>query len=497
MTIQVPMSWLLARLEWPSGLVRERACGGIARLLIDPTHRMQTEVALLAWIAQQQLESRVCNGLLAFAKARDLGGQHVLPELRCIRESIQRPSILSQVLLGDLFLGADFELDCAGWHSGHAPEDFLRDPFFLKYVKHFLPPQHYRQAAQLESHTKRPLIRQWEYEWLQIVRSLGLKVSEEPLHWANAPPEGRYAAMDFRVGDVYRSALLRALAWMVDIQALSAVDVGVFVLPMCPIDVGLWRVQPQRPPAWLPTVSASTCAVDTTPAQVWGAIERMLSAQRASSDPWIVGAVLGLCGDCEHLFFIEVQSVFQRCLGPRAPSSEALMRCVDQSTCALLVPPSVALGGTLHCEKGHFMVQELDDWLVLPACVRVRPWTIPRWQHWRVWWGLCFPSPCLATRPIKIETTADAVNLEGDDVIIGRWVDWTDGVTEQLTRNLPPRCGQVLYLRRETVDAFAKEHACVLCWVCRVTSYSRQYGAGDFKASDTFQLFGETRLATD
>lgn len=494
MSNHAPMSWLLARLEWPSGLVRERACDGIARLLVDPANRRRAEEELLGWIAHQQLESRACNGLLALARARDLGGQQVLPEPPRVRASIQRPSILSQLILRHLSPSTESESVYANYHSGPAPIDLQGDAFFLAHAKYFLPPQHYRQAEQLERHTRRPFIRQWEYEWVRIVQALQLKASEEPLRWANAPYEGRYAAMDFRIGDVYRSALLRALAWMVDTRALSAADSELFVLPVCPIDVGLWRVQPQRPPAWVPTISASTSAVDTTPAQVWGAIERMLSAQRASSDAWLIGAAHGLCGNTEHPFIIDVRSVFQRCVGPRAPSAEALMRCVDKRGSALFGPPSVALEGTLDSEAAHSTADEIDDWHVLPACVRVRSWTIPRWQHWRVWWDMYFPSPCLSAAPLTIEATTDAVDLKEGDATIGRWVDWTDGVGELLLRNLPPRSGQVLYLKRDAVDAFSKQHGFVLCWVCRIMSFSRKHGTGDFDQSDSYQLFGETRL---
>ena len=488
------MSWLLARLEWPSGLVRERTCAAIAQLLGDSSHRHAVNRRLLEWIGRQCLESLACNGLLALVRAKELNGEHVLPRRADLTSALQRPSVMSKLLLCYLFPQEPVEHTWPDLHSGPSPEDARGDPFFTEHVRYYLPQQHYRDAEWLEKKTHTPFLRQWKYEWHSIVRGLGLKPTEEPLRWANAPYEGRYAAMDFRLGDVYRSAFLRALAWLIDKEAISETDSELFALPLCPIDVGLWRVKPQRTPPWWPRISATSQMVDTTPAQVWGGIEVALKAERSSDAPWVLGAACGFAGDVEHPFLVEVHGLFQKCDGPRAASAESVARWIDSRKRALHGPPSVSIEGQISVEPEHVTPDVLDDWWVLPACVRVRPRPIHRWQHWRVWFDMHLSSPCLSSAQPVIEVDEDAVLVKDGGEVIGRWVDWTNGVGELLTRNLPPRAGQVLYLKRSAVEQFTSEHGCVFCWVCRVTNYSRKYSSGDFGESETCRLFGETRL---
>ena len=66
MHVEHGLRLLFTQLTWPSGLVRERACVQIAKLLLDPEYSGETRARLIAWMKSQNLESVNALGLLPF-----------------------------------------------------------------------------------------------------------------------------------------------------------------------------------------------------------------------------------------------------------------------------------------------------------------------------------------------------------------------------------------------------------------------------------------------
>src|SRR5579859_6623347 len=131
--------WLLSRLTWPSILVRERACIGLANLLL---HRQLGDIActtLLDWIARQRLESVAAIGILPFLRAQIQDSAYRAP-FTTLMQAVHAPSILTWLLLNELDSAQNLPLADVCKHNETAPKDFSPPPFFEKYVDNFLPP---------------------------------------------------------------------------------------------------------------------------------------------------------------------------------------------------------------------------------------------------------------------------------------------------------------------------------------------------------------------
>jgi len=93
---------LFARLESPSGIIRERAATGISNLLGHPDHSNIVLGRLIEWIAAAKLESLVVVGLLPIAKAARMFRNKLQIDVTNLRSAIPRPSVVSDLLLSEI-----------------------------------------------------------------------------------------------------------------------------------------------------------------------------------------------------------------------------------------------------------------------------------------------------------------------------------------------------------------------------------------------------------
>ena len=90
---------LIARSFWIGALVRERASGQLAHLLLNPKTEDATLTALLTGLSSEMLESRVLIWLLPMVNASRSGWNAPIEQ---IKKAIQAPSIVSEHLLSEL-----------------------------------------------------------------------------------------------------------------------------------------------------------------------------------------------------------------------------------------------------------------------------------------------------------------------------------------------------------------------------------------------------------
>jgi hypothetical protein len=230
---------LFTQLAWPSGLVRERACVQIAKLLLDPEHSDVTLHYLFLWMKTQQLESLAALGLLPLLRARLDRSDFNLPRVEDLTSAISRPSLLSALLLHDLFPNDSESLEHSLRHSGDVPQGFSPDVFFGKYVETFLPPYFDFLAGLIEESEVIAFRRHWAFEWQRLVDETGVKLTDRNLYfWFGSGSEKeRVFATDTKLSEVYRSAFLRALAWAVSSDRMDASGAIVLAEETCPVNL--------------------------------------------------------------------------------------------------------------------------------------------------------------------------------------------------------------------------------------------------------------------
>lgn len=484
---------LLSRLTWPSPLVQERACRSLASLLRDTEMRGETWEHLSHWLRTQPLEICSVAGLMVLARAAideelassTLSSQNTqadtswLPAIKEVVEALGSPSLLSWLVLRDVYNKPELELHQsvsggAALHSGEPPSDFKLSAFFLDHRTECVPPV-YDRLVQMVTDDGINLMRQWAFEWKNLIDRTGMERSTTSLHfWLRGSYSKEHYPMGLpRMGEVYRSAFLRALAWAYETQRFALGDAVSFAAMLRPVDLELWRTEPASRPIWWPyarenTVklnpqnepatepipSSSPIVLNCAPTEVWDQVEslwnRAAQFQADSSlvpeedhaaageygqqpehlqqNNWQLIAARAPVVQGETLYLLEIFGVFQRCNGPKSPSLEEvatwigggveLSESMDSQNTLTCVTGPQAFGsdgsplrfrGLISPEDPDERAQTFDDWDLLPATCPVSIWASLPWQFWRTRGMIWFPAPYLSPQTLQ----GDPLHFEG------------------------------------------------------------------------------------
>lgn len=497
---------LLAQLEWPSGVVKERACVSIAELLGNPGTAGSVRAELLRWLGAQTLESFSAYGLLPLTYAKTQSATFDL-SVREIRASIKRPSLLSWLLLRDLGSDYDEPLENSLCHSSDVPAGFEVRTFFDKYVKSFLPPIYAIWSTRIEDKYSIPFHQQWAFEWESILEKTNTQPSTEGVDFWVGWREGqeRYAAVDLHLSEVYRSAFLRAIAWAVDRGGMPTRDGCFLAARTCPLDLELWALRPHPRPSWWPRTQESASPVDTVAGQVWTQLDALWEQQWSvgmteeilSGPDTILAEADGRVHAGTAVYDLSIYGVFQKCNGPIAPEPEQIgsWLCEDDRGVAPGFRSLLRFQGAVPSADPNDCIRPFADWTLLPSGGYANSIPTPRWQYWRMRRGIWLPSPALVKEQLTFGREDDwIVSRDEQNRVLGYWGDWTDGVSEKVIDELPPATGHSLLIPRSVVDQFAAATGSTFCWVCRLTGYTRQHTYEAFKSYSTWRILGATRV---
>ena len=355
------------------------------------------------------------------------------------------------------------------------PSDHEIDPAFLKSMGKF-PPTLYRDwAGQIELRENIPFIRQWDYEKQRILDRFTIKPSEESLDFRRTGSEPRHAILDLPLGEVHRSAFLRALAWAHHEHGLHRDHCVFFAATLCPLDFGLWQVRPVgRPDWWLAPVAVES-PMDVAPAAIWSKLEAdLVPIDQGVLREWTLTQAQGPIRVGVATYDLSVWGIFQRCVGPESPEPEVLA-----DWCASLEPlpwkgPSMhSMEGQVSARPPDDGTQQFADWQVAPTAFPIHARKLLRWQWWQLSRPAWLPSPLLCRDAVHFRHTAAGLEATSGARPIGRGTTWTDGLAETLDPPVPPASGQALHTRRDVLMKYARDGNWTFCWVCRLTAYLR------------------------
>jgi hypothetical protein len=483
---------LLARLTWPSGMVRERSCTALTDLITDPNEQPQTADAILHWIHNQRLESVACLGLLPFVKMKQFRRDAVLPAIGQFRAACARPSIQYECLLGYLFPGEESALSLGHGHSGAIPPDFLPDGIFSE--------QHARMSRTCSDGVTLlgrafnvSLLQRWAYETHQAsVRGLS-EDANASYYWGRRDDE-HYVAFDTILSETFRSGYLRTLAWLAETHEGSRASCRTEAIRSLPLDLGLWFADPQPMPKWWPIIAThANDMIDTVPAEVANSVESLWALREA--DDWVIGMASGRVSEGSATYDLEIFGLFQSCTGPQTPTAESLFETAPWGKGGLrLMPVSAEYQGVVRESSPDDLAVHMDDWQIVPGVRFAPPWPVPRWQWWRAIRSMWAPLPLLSVEgKLNVTCGADRVEFWDGEEPLGIWRDWSLGLSEQQTANLTPRTGQALMLRRSAVDRFAASKGYTFCWAYRVNGFQRKR-IGQYDEFGISYVIGATNL---
>jgi len=504
---------LFDRLAWPSCCVKECAAAAIAELLANGLAVKEAPGSLLRWISTQRMESLAAYGLLPVVRAQAAGARFQPAFISELRDSVRQRSILAWLLLREIAPEPRLTIDPFLAHGPEVPQSFTSPPFFGEHARQYLPPIYLDVAEELEKALGVSFVRQWAYEWVLLLDRIGLEATRKGGdYWISRSIEGLlYGPTDPVLSEVYRSAYLRTIARMVTSHAMSQKKALELAAQSCPLDLELWELLPRSRPDWWPKTASSDPGLDTGPIDIWNQVEGLWQKQ-TTGEPfvqgdqigreWVVAAASGLVGGSETtIYHLEIFGALQRCLGgsvPRAAETLSAFSGEDGESLALPLRGQslLRLQGVAPPLLPKVFLRRLGDWQVLPLTCELRLNTTPRWQAWRLWKRPLMPAPWFAHGPCDVRCSHGFLATHSDGKIVGRWGDWTDGLTERHMEGIPLNAGQMLLMPRTLVAELAANESATLCWACRLTSHTRQEHTRKCIAFADCRVLGASRIVS-
>lgn len=482
---------MLSRLAWPSGMVRERACVAIADLLFDFRCAEITEKGLINWIKAQALESISSIGLIIFLYNKTARADFMLPSRETLTAAITKPSLLSYIILKELFPEETISIDIQSMNSGQVPDEFDIDPFFIKYSRNFLPPVYMDIFEHIELEREVPLIKQWAFEWNKILECLGKSPSSQSLNFFYENQYSDYTVVrDVYLSEVYRSAYLRTISWSIASGTISKNEGDILAIKTFPIDVGLWFLKSNLRPDWWPMHETPLESVDI-PTRVWDLIKTLWRKQQSIKDEWVIAEASGYVYRGNSLYDLEINGFFQKKSDEQTHNLELLSNQYRSINEINYDPFKSGLGFQGLIEPRSMDSFQTQFGEIIPASCFIRPLTTPRWQFWRMYREIWFPNPCISPYLLafKCSNSNNAIIVSDLEEIIAKWFDWRNIIIEKATANLPPLTGQYLQIKRDKINEFIQENDLTFCWICRLIKYERDHSYKEYTYSMNHRIY--------
>jgi hypothetical protein len=317
-------------------------------------------------------------------------------------------------------------------------------------------------------------------------------------HYVSGYRESCLNGATSRIGEVYRSAFLRTVAWLELSGLIDQNEYAEYSLKMCPIDPSIWEIASQSVPEWWPRVSRSSPDIETLPEwdQCVGLVAKELEGgQLVAAEGAVVPSFDRPLTASEFKLLPMGYSVE----GPEIPEASkvfsALGACVwlkyPQSTRPLVIFDGTNMRGWIPL---HDSKESIADLIVRPLVARVRSLNINQWHPWHGYHPPFFPSVNLATqngRPCK-NGTSWFYETEGQKVFWGH--DWKIGSLERTPKGQFMLHGQYAITDRKWLDLRLDDEGLRLGHVLRISLQHRKHEYEDAQVFHSYRFIGVSSL---
>lgn len=237
----------MSRLRLPVPMAKLQVIHQVASALANDSSAQTTWRALLQWLSSLKLESEVLEALAIVALAR---GSAILSSAE-LRAAINAPSVLSDVFIGRTLRAPVLVHSWLKSHSGEAPAMY-RSPELTDELSAgtIVPPILKNRMENLEKRSRKPLLRQWTYEFERQIERNGGGYDGHFSYFGDSHGRDETGHFIARRGHLARSAFLRTLALASDqwdmplpvaqAEAMYASPADLSLLPMLPGETPIW-----------------------------------------------------------------------------------------------------------------------------------------------------------------------------------------------------------------------------------------------------------------
>ena len=486
---------LLNRLYWPIPDVASSSCEEIAALLASPETSQTMADAIVTLLAQQESEYRVAVGLLPVVYARDVSGTDPgrLPSPGRLISAIRRPSPLTTSCLR--VLGAsDWLLDnqipqFTSIERGHST---VEHDSFSAMVHHGVPGMFPYTMDRLSQNCGIDCLQHMHDEWRYLMgRSENRDVDLDPDIVFDQP--GSYVPIVTHAVEVYMSAYLRTLSWLVHKGVLTSREGEQKAALVSPAILGYWRTKPVSMPAWWPWLQMNdgSEAVDG----VRKAVESLGRGDHglAGNSPILHASGRVLSG--KRPMDLDILGYFSdRSETPAEDTWKIAYERLEEE--AVTVPLDLGLPEAIPASALAPKSDTVQNGVFCAASTLLQLQPRSVWQWMSLARGLHAPSGWLSTGDVTVDCRETEVSFDCGDFHIASSIRWNSGlesVCARLDRDGSPRPGFVepsngtaLLTTAYTLDSVRENTGMHLAWLCRVRCYSQKDGYGTYEVVDSF-----------
>lgn len=314
-----------------------------------------------------------------------------------------------------------------------------------------------------------------------------------------------------KISEVYKSSFLRTLALFYKENRIPDWTYYAYSYKICPIDVALWQILPQRPPKWWPRFSGSlqNQQIDIVSPQAVTLIESLVNSMCLSSDSSEIllavrGPIQPVEGWSQNKLFVEFSIIgfAYKTLGPYLPSNEEIANYTLWKS--FWIPnPYTKKPFTFfdNPHDAHFepkeLLWELGDILIMPLVSRLQTLTINLWQWFKEFpiGGMFGLSKPLIRNDIKFiieENEWKYISIDGRNISKGFW--WLMGIIERKDNEMPIPVGQTLTVNRDWLFSFLKDNRLRLGFVAEIKFLFKEYYHEKPKVNKIYKVFGLSPL---
>lgn len=237
----------ISRLRIPIPMVKLQIVHEFAKAIVTEQTPNLAQHALLRWLGSLELESEILEALAIVVLAKP--SDNLLPS--AIRSAIRAPSVLS-----DLFIERAHEsrILVNSWLKGHSIEaptlQNMESAIAVLSSGRIVPRILQSRMAVLEERSQRPFMRQWAFEFEQLLSRAAFKEDGHFSYFGDSHRHGEVGLFIARRGHLARSAFLRTLAAACDLWGMPIAVAESEGLYASPIDLSLLPLLPGEAPNW-------------------------------------------------------------------------------------------------------------------------------------------------------------------------------------------------------------------------------------------------------
>lgn len=468
------LSLLFSRLIWPSSLVRERTCSCIAELLCDQDWSLIIKEKLLKWLKHQKLESIAAYGLLIPIKSYLKNSDIIIEDIDQYYNAIDRKSLLSRNIVDDVRNVKMLDDDLSTFHSGNPPEDFLPNSFFIEYMDRFLPPIYKINSEKIDKHIQGKMVLQWAYEWHIIIGDHNISLSQKPMNFRGNEYDDIIQGYDSYMSDIYRSAYLRALSWVLDNDFVSKDVIEYYVLQTCPINFTLWDLKPMDKPKFWPKISRKCKKKKTIYNKIINNVSSLLKTSHETEEKWEIGRASGRVYDNNSIYDLEIFGFLWDQKYQIMNNIKPIINKYKYQNLTYCENQNNFLDGNIINLSYYDPITSIIDYGLIPLSTELKSYSIPIWQYWRMYRGIWIPIPLISLNIKRNYEDKGILVIDENENILGKWYDWLDRFREKNPMNVSFSNGMILEINKDILAKYYDNEIYSIIWICEIIRYHRE-----------------------